>query len=118
MIVTITGTTAWESVLYEKPVIALGPLCYDYCDLIYRCRNITDLPGLIREALNGFRPDHNAVLRFIWSILATAYTFDWGSGISNPGMLAHDNLERIAAAIIASSSPHNALSKTDSVALV
>ncbi len=116
VIVTITGTTAWESILYEKPVIALGPLCYDYCDLVYRCRNITDLPELIREALTGFRPDHNAVLKFIWSILATAYTFDWGSGISNPGMLAHDNLERIAAAIIASIPPHKALSTYASLA--
>src|SRR5205823_6797277 len=29
---TITGTTGWEGLLYGKPVIAFGPLCYGFAE--------------------------------------------------------------------------------------
>lgn len=100
VVLTITGTTAWEAILYEKPVIAFGPLCYGYFDLIYHCRNIEDLPDLLAEALTTFRPNRTLLLKFIWSILATAHTFEWGDGIRKPAILEPDNLDRIAAAIM------------------
>jgi hypothetical protein len=97
---TISGTTAWESILYEKPVIAFGPLCYGYFDLVYQCKNITELPYLITEAIRSFRPDRPMLLKFIWSFLATAHTFQWGDSIGNPKVVQTKNLEMIAKAIL------------------
>ena len=97
---TISGTTAWESILYEKPVIALGPLCYGYFDLVYQCKNVTELPDLIAEAIRNFRPNRTLLLKFIWSFLDTAHTFRWGDAIGDPGVLESENLEKIGNAIL------------------
>lgn len=97
---TITGTTAWESILYEKPVIAFGPLFYGYFDQIYPCRNVADLPELIPEAIRNFRPDRTLLLKFIWSFLATAPNFQWGSTIRYPGVIEKNNLEQIARTVL------------------
>jgi hypothetical protein len=97
---TVTGTTAWESILYEKPVIAFGPLCYGYFDLVYQCNDVTELPNLIAEAVRNFRPDRTLLLKFIWSFLVTAHTFQWGDAIGNPGVVERENLERISRAIL------------------
>jgi hypothetical protein len=102
---TITGTTAWESILYEKPTIAFGPLCYRYCELVYQCKNVTELPELITEAIRNFRPDRTLLLKFIWSFLAVAHTFQWGDAIGDPGVLEKENLERIAKAILWDAKP-------------
>src|ERR1022692_2337345 len=96
---TITGTTAWESILYERPVIAFGPLFYGYFDLIYPCRNVADLPELIPGVIRNFRPDRRLLLKFIWSFLATAPNFQWGSTIRYPGVIEKGNLEQIAKAM-------------------
>ena len=97
---TVTGTTAWESILYEKPVISFGPLCYGYFDLIYKCRNIDELPELLTEAIRHFRPDRALLLKFIWSFLATAHAFQWGDSLGNAGVLERANLVNIAKAIL------------------
>jgi hypothetical protein len=97
---TVTGTTAWESILYEKPVISFGPLCYGYFDLVYQCKNFADLPDLITEAIRNFRPDRVLLLKFIWSFLATAYTFRWGDSLGHPEVVKRENLVSIARAIL------------------
>jgi hypothetical protein len=97
---TVTGTTAWESILYEKPVISFGPLCYGYFELVYQCKNFAELPDLITEAIRNFRPDRTLLLKFIWSFLATAYTFQWGDSIGRPEVVERENLVRIAQAIL------------------
>ena len=97
---TITGTTAWESILYERPVIAFGPLCYGYFDLIYKCANISDLPDLITRALTEFRPDRELLLKFIWSFLSSADTFRWGDSLGDPAVAERKNLEKIANGIV------------------
>lgn len=100
-VITITGSTAWEAILYEKPVIALGPLCYGFYDLIYRCPNASDLPELIGEALNRFQANHDLLLKFVWSFLETAYEVEWGDPIRMPRILESSNVKRVAAAILA-----------------
>ena len=47
-VLTITGSVAWEAILFEKPVIAFGPLCYRFYDQIVCCQDINDLPALLR----------------------------------------------------------------------
>jgi hypothetical protein len=107
---TISGTTAWESILYEKPVIALGPLCYGYFDLVYQCKNVTELPDLIMEAIRHFRPDRYLLLKFIWSFLATAHTFRWGDPM-DAAMVERGNLESIANAILFDEKPDSKIQR-------
>lgn len=111
-VLAITGSAAWEAILYEKPAIAFGPLCYRFYDLVYGCGNIADLPDILREALKRFRPDHDLLLKFVWAFLESAYELEWGDPLRAPTVLSRENIERTADAIVAEISsralPHTA----------
>jgi len=99
-VVTIVGTTAWESILYEKPVVAVGPLAYSFFDLIYNCRNVSDLPRLLLDAIRGFRPDHDLLLKFVWATLESAHHGEWHDPLATPSVLERSNIKSIANAIV------------------
>lgn len=99
-VLTITGSAAWEAILYEKPVVVFGPLCYGFYDLIYHCANIADLPAILAEATRRFTPDHDLLVKFVWAFLASAYELEWGDSLRSPSVLAPRNLDRIAQAIV------------------
>lgn len=112
-VITITGSSAWEAILYEKPIIALGPLCYGFCDLIYPCREIPRLPEVIREALHGFRPNHELLLKFVLAFHQTAHKLQWGDPIRMPGILERSNIRNAATAILAELSARAASYSTE-----
>jgi hypothetical protein len=99
-VLTITGSSAWEAILYEKPVIAFGPLCYGFFNLIYHCTNIAELPAVLSEALRHYRPNHELLLKFVHSFLTSAYELEWADPIRSPQILERQNVERIASAIL------------------
>ncbi|HXL09690.1 MAG TPA: hypothetical protein VN966_05680, partial [Candidatus Bathyarchaeia archaeon] len=99
-VVTIVGTTAWESILYEKPVVAVGPLAYSFFDLIYNCRNVSDLPRLLSDAIRGFRPDRDLLLKFVWAMLESANHGEWHNPLATPSVLEQTNIDSIARAIV------------------
>lgn len=98
-VLTITGSSAWEAILYKKPVIAFGPLYYGFSGLTYSCDGLADLPVILSEALNSFVPDHERLLKFVAAFLATAHNLQWGDPIRQPEIVRRDNAERIADAI-------------------
>jgi hypothetical protein len=100
-VLTITGSAAWEAILYEKPAIAFGPLCYGFYDLVYHCGDVADLPATLREARQRFRPDHELLLKFVWAFLDSAYELEWGDPIRSPSLLEDENIDRTADAIFA-----------------
>jgi hypothetical protein len=100
VVLTIVGTTAWEGILYERPVVAFGPLAYRSFDLLYNCPNASDLPSVLAEAIRGFRPNHNLLLKFIWATLESAHHGEWHDPLATPSVLDPDNVEKIAGAII------------------
>jgi len=99
-VLTITGSSAWEAILYEKPVIAFGPLYYGFSGLAYSCDALADLPVILSEALNSFVPDHERLLNFVAAFLATAHHLQWGDPIRQPEIVSRDNTNKIADAII------------------
>jgi hypothetical protein len=99
-VLTITGSGAWEGIVYEKPVIAFGPLCYGFGDLVYRCNNIAELPAILRKALQGHKPDRCQMLRLVWSLLATAHEAEWGDPIRQPQICEEANVDKVTDAIV------------------
>lgn len=99
-VLTIVGTTAWEGILYEKPVVAFGPLAYGFYDLLYGCRDINDLPSVLAEAIRGYRPNLNLLLKFIWAMLETAHQGEWHDPLATPAVLETTNVDSIARSIV------------------
>jgi hypothetical protein len=115
VILTIAGSSAWEAILYEKPVIAFGPLCYGFCDLVYHCQNVAELSRMLSEALERFIPDHDLLLKFVWAFLESAHELQWGDPIRQPQITERRNCDRIADAIVAELTRETSLRKKISV---
>jgi hypothetical protein len=100
-VITIVGTTAWEGLLYEKPVVALGPLCYGFFDLLYNCPDIAGLPSILSMAIRTFRPNQGLLLKLIWAALEGSHAGVWGDPLSSPSISRPENIDKIAHAIVA-----------------
>jgi hypothetical protein len=109
--VTIVGTTAMECILYQKPIIAVGPLAYRFCDLVYNCPNITQLPGALQSAIRDFRPDDELLRIFVCSMLETAHNAEWHDPLATPGVLEQSNINAIADAIVSDAHWHSTASR-------
>ncbi|MBV9302343.1 MAG: hypothetical protein JOY62_17920 [Acidobacteriaceae bacterium] len=99
-IFTIVGTTAFEAILYEKPAIAFGDLVYGFFDLLYRCRDLAQLPALMREALQGFTPDRELLLKFVWATIETAHIGEWADPLAISRVAESPNVRSVAEAIV------------------
>ncbi len=98
-VLTIVGTTAWEGILYEKPVIAFGPLCYSFFDLLYNCESVNDLPAVLTKAIRGYKPDRDLLLKFIWATIESALPGVWGIPLMSPSISEQANIDKIADSI-------------------
>src|SRR5579875_288305 len=100
-VLTITGSSAWEAILYEKPVIAFGPLYYGFSKLVYVCDSPANLPNLLAKAVYHHVPDHHDLLKFVAAFLSTAHYLDWGDPIRQPQITDTKNTGKIADTIAA-----------------
>jgi hypothetical protein len=99
-VAVITGATAWEAILYQKPVIAFGPLCYRFFDLVYQCPDIHDFGRVVREAVDGFRPDRGLVLKLITALLDTAHHGTINAPTQWAVVTAAENTANVAQAVV------------------
>jgi len=72
-VVVIYSTVGWEAILYEKPLVVLGNIFLKDFEGAYFVRALTDLPGVLCQALTTFRPDRERLLRYILAVLDCAY---------------------------------------------
>lgn len=98
-VLTITGSSAWEAILYEKLVIVFGPVCYGFYPLIYQCGNVANLPKILSQAMAGFTPNHELLLKFVSAFLESAHELEWADPIRQPAVTQRHNCENIADAI-------------------
>ena len=99
LIFTITGTVAWEAAIYEKPVIAFGPLCYGFYEQIARCADLSGLAVQIRELLARYKPNRESLLRLIDSFFKTAHEVQWNDALLMPSILTAENIAGAARAL-------------------
>ncbi len=97
----ITSTVGWEAVLYEKPVITLGDCFYNSFDLVRRVSSMEDLPGAMHDAITGFVPDGELLVKYVAAILAGTYEgdFNFVPGADNRSVLDHGNIHKLSDAL-------------------
>jgi hypothetical protein len=99
-VAVITGHTAWEAILYQKPIIAFGPLCYGFFDLVHPCPDIRDFGRIVREAVDRFRPDRGLVLKLITALLDTAHCGTINAPTRWAVVTAPQNIANVAEAVV------------------
>ncbi|MBP9694914.1 MAG: hypothetical protein KBD73_00660 [Candidatus Magasanikbacteria bacterium] len=69
LILTITSTTGWESLLLGKPVISFGHIFYNEYPGVRYSATPELLPQLVNDQLNGFVPDEDSIIDFVASLM-------------------------------------------------
>jgi hypothetical protein len=100
LVITITGTVGWEGILHEKPVFTFGNVFYNSFPLVRRVHDIKQLPYLIRQALDSFRPEPELLKKYLVAHFRGTYE---GSPLvparDERRALDPDNIGKIAAGI-------------------
>jgi len=52
LVVTVTGTSGWEAIMFQKPTIIFGEAFYNIFNCVSKIERITNLPNLIRSLLD------------------------------------------------------------------
>lgn len=68
LILTITGTAGWEAIKLNRPVIVFGEVFYGELPGVKKCRTIDELPYLVKDQLENFKPDDESLIDFIAAI--------------------------------------------------
>lgn len=76
LITTLTGTAGWEGIMLKKPVITFGDVFYNILPMIRRCRNIEDLPNIVKDQLENFNYDEKALINLIVAIFKESAPLD------------------------------------------
>ena len=71
LVVIIRGAIGLETVLNKKPVIGLGKSLFDLLpqNMFRTCHNLYDLPDSIFDMLSNYTYDHNAVIKYLVSVM-------------------------------------------------
>lgn len=77
LVLTLTGTSAWEAVLLKKPAIIFGNMFYDCLSAVKRCHDIETLPSLVQEQLNAFSYDKDELIDFVAALLEESVPVDF-----------------------------------------
>ena len=76
LITTITGTSGWEGIIFKKPVITFGDVFFNALSAVKRCREIEQLPFLVKEQLENFHHHEEELENFIGAILEESAPVD------------------------------------------
>jgi hypothetical protein len=97
----ISSTVGWEAILYEKPVVTIGDVCYNSFDLVSRVRSWEEVPYALRAGIDRFAPDHELLLKYVAATLNGTYAGDvfHPPGAATSPSLAPDNISDVADAI-------------------
>jgi hypothetical protein len=82
-----------------RPVISLGEVFYNSCDLVCHLDNIKNLPEAIHEMLNNYRFDEEKLLKYITAVFQGTYPGVIDDPFYNPDVLTPENLARLADAV-------------------
>jgi hypothetical protein len=75
LVITISGTSGFESLLYEKPSIVFVDVNYGNLSAVNRINNMEDLPNLIRNALVQ-KVDLIELNKFIKNVIDNSFEFN------------------------------------------
>jgi len=72
LIITLTGTAAFEGLIFEKPIITFGDVFYNALSTVKHCHDVEQLPWLVKERLSSYHHDEKELENFIGAILETS----------------------------------------------
>jgi hypothetical protein len=100
LVVTVSGTTAYEAGLLGIPAVVFSPMYFDGLSSVRCCPDITRLKATVEQLLSGFQRDWDADCRFMDHLMARSYPGRWGNPLTNPHLFEEENLDNLAGACL------------------
>lgn len=97
LVLTISGTTAYEAGLLGIPAITFAKMFFSGFSSVYYCSDITQLKPLAFRLLIGFNPNKDADEIFMAQILRNSYPGYWTDPLTDPSVMDSVNLESLFA---------------------
>lgn len=76
LVFIISGTAGWETIQFEKPVIAFSDVFYTQLPTVKRCVAIEQLPYLVKEQLENFKHDEASLINLLTAICSESVDVD------------------------------------------
>ncbi|MSR78477.1 MAG: hypothetical protein EXS63_09710 [Candidatus Omnitrophica bacterium] len=99
-VVTISNTVGLEAIFFEKPLVVLGEVFYNFYRGILYADNVKDLPGKIREGIFSWKSDREDLYRMITALWEGSYPGTRRHPGVIPQVMTPDNLQKVAHAIM------------------
>lgn len=98
-VITISNTVGIEAIFFERPLLVLGNVFYQFYRNLRYVDNVKDLPYLIPETVASFQPDRQELYRFITAILEGSAVGTRRNPHVVPYVMTERNLQNVADAI-------------------
>jgi hypothetical protein len=74
LVVVVTGSVALEAAILGKPVVTFGDCPYNLLprSMVRRCDDLRDLQNIVRDLLQGYRLDEDALHAYIAAVFASS----------------------------------------------
>ena len=72
LLTTITGSSGWEALLFQKPVITFGNIFYNAFEATKKVEKIDELPQIIKDKLN-LKIDYDKLINYVVAIFNSSY---------------------------------------------
>ena len=103
-VITLTNTTGYEAILYDKPLFVFGNVFYDIYDYSYKINNYYELSNKFSKCINNWKKnkEKRSSLRykFIKAVNDSIYEGNLNHHLKDHSVLKEDNLLLIANSII------------------
>lgn len=70
VVVTPTGTPAFEAVLLNKPAVTFGKAHFNVLEGVSKCQNISNLTSVMNTALQEYEPNEREIIQYLTAIYA------------------------------------------------
>ena len=92
LVLTVTGTAAYEAGLLGIPAITFAPMFFGGLSTVRCCSDVTKLKDLALEMLRGVPRNLEADCRFLDDLVGRSFEGYWTDPLSDPSVLEPENI--------------------------
>jgi len=100
LVLTISGTAAYEAGLLGIPAITFAPMYFGNLSSVHECTDITKLKELVTRLLNGFERDYAADCAFLEKLVKQSYDGYWSDPFEYSDVCYPDNIQKLKNAFL------------------
>lgn len=89
LVTTISGTAGFEASFFQKPVITFGSIYYNSLSFVRKCKNISELPNIVKDALENHQHNEEELVDFVSALIEDSFIMNFTK------MFAEKDIEKI-----------------------